>query len=61
MNANHPFRGRLLDLPASLVLLLSAELLKWQVPVYAAAEKLSMLTALLRPAFDSSASQVVGR
>lgn len=43
----HYFRGRLIPGPASLMLL-SNELLKWQFPTIAVAEKLRSLVAFLR-------------
>jgi hypothetical protein len=50
----HHFRGRLLRSSASLLILLSSELLKWQFPAEAAGEMLSKLVSgamILKRAF----------
>lgn len=49
MNINHFFRGRLSGLEASLVYVLPNEILKWQYPLNAAAEKLVQLRIWLAP------------
>jgi hypothetical protein len=44
----HHFRGGLSQVSASLLFVLSSEVLKWRFPVSAASEKISMLLAALR-------------
>lgn len=61
MRLSQHFQGRLLHLPASLLLFLSEEVLKWQFPIFAAGEKLAQLVALLRGAFLSSDPQLSRR
>jgi hypothetical protein len=51
------FRGKLCSIPASLLLFLSGELLKWQFPAVAAGEKLAVLAGLLRAQFPQAALQ----
>lgn len=57
MNRDLHFRGKLCSIPASLLLLLSGELLKWQFPAVAVGEKLAVLAGLLRAQFPQSALQ----
>ena len=45
MNSSDLQRGKLFPLAASLVLMISSELLKWQNPVLAASENLAKLAA----------------
>ena len=49
MKVNHYFRGRLSGWAASLVYSLPNEILKWQYPANAAAEKLVQLRIWLPP------------
>jgi hypothetical protein len=51
------FPGKLCSIPASLLLFLSGELLKWQFPAVAAGEKLAVLAGLLRAQFPQAALQ----
>ena len=47
MNFPDPMRGELSAMAASLLVLLSGELLKWQFPALAAGEKLASLVSAL--------------
>ena len=53
MQLNNYFRGGLFPIAASLVFFLSGELLKWQFPFTAAAEKVTRLAAVLRTQFSA--------
>jgi hypothetical protein len=55
VNRDLHFQGKLCSIPASLLLFLSGELLKWQFPAAAAGEKLAVLAALLRARFPQAA------
>ena len=54
-------RGKLVSASASLAFSLSNELLKWQYPVTALAEKLAFLAAALRIPYPPFASQTERR
>jgi hypothetical protein len=51
VNAIYHLRGRLASVSASLLLVFSREILKWQFPAFAAAEKLGIALTALRRAF----------
>lgn len=57
MNRDLHFQGKLCSIPASLLLFLSGELLKWQFPAVAAGEKVAVLAGLLRAQFPPAALQ----
>jgi hypothetical protein len=61
VNSSVLMRGKLLLSAASLVLFLSGEILKWQFPATAAAEKLASLANLLRAYFFRPIPQIVHR
>jgi hypothetical protein len=55
VNRDLHFQGKLCSIPASLLLFLSGELLKWQFPAVAAGEKLAVLAGVLRAQFPQAA------
>lgn len=61
MNSFEQWRGKLLSSVTSLAFSFSAEFLKWQYPVSAAAEKLAFLAASFRVSALPSSSQPVRR
>jgi hypothetical protein len=58
---NESVRGRLAIVSASLVFSLSNEILKWQFPANAVAEKITFLRAALRSMFLSVSPQLIRR
>jgi len=54
-------RGELASMAASLLVLLSGELLKWQFPAVAAGEKLNSLGSALRTIIPHSAFALIRR
>ena len=61
MNFRDPMRGELASMAASLLVLLSGELLKWQFPAVAAGEKLNSLASALRTIIPHSAFALIRR
>ncbi len=61
MHWNDHFRGRLSVISASLLLLLSSELLKWQFPTNAVAEKAATLAVALRSLLLPASPQPIRR
>ncbi|HXA82118.1 MAG TPA: hypothetical protein VNY56_03370 [Methylomirabilota bacterium] len=61
MNFPDPMRGELASMAASLLVLLSGELLKWQFPAVAAGEKLNSLASALRTIIPHSAFALIRR
>jgi len=61
VNFPDPMRGELSCMAASLLVLLSGELLKWQFPAMAAGEKLASLANTLRMMIPSSALELIRR
>ena len=61
MNFPDPMRGELSAMAASLLVLLSGELLKWQFPALAAGEKLASLAGTLRVMIPHSAFALIRR
>ena len=61
MNFPDPMRGELSAMTASLLVLLSRELLKWQFPAMAAGEKLASVASALRMKIPPSVYELVRR
>ncbi len=61
MNFPDPMRGELSAMAASLLVLLSGELLKWQFPAMAAGENVASLAAALRTMIPHSALALIRR
>ena len=61
MNFPDPMRGELASMAASLLVLLSGELLKWQFPAVAAGEKLTSLVSALNVKIPQSALALIRR
>jgi hypothetical protein len=54
---NEHLRGRLFLVSASLLFSIASEILKWQFPVNAAAEKFTILSSAFRSLFSSALSE----
>ena len=61
MNFPDPMRGELSAMAASLLVLLSRELLKWQFPAVAAGEKLATLATALNKKIPQFALALIRR
>jgi hypothetical protein len=61
VNVNRHLRGGLCSAPASLLLTIACELLKWQFPVLALSEKLTLLAAYFRTTSSVPALLIVRR
>ena len=61
MNFPDTMRGELSAMAASLLVLLSGELLKWQFPAIAAGEKLGSLVSVLKVKIPQSAFLLIRR
>jgi hypothetical protein len=61
VNLTHNHPGRLLTISASLLFLLSNEVLKWQFPIDAASEKLAIVVLGVRSVFGSAVPLLVRR
>jgi hypothetical protein len=61
VHPNHHSLGRLLSISASLLLALASEIMKWQFPLNAAAEKLATVVDALRSAFPTPMPQKARR
>lgn len=61
MNFPDTMRGELSAMTASLLILLSGELLKWQFPAVAAGEKLAALASALNVKIPQSALALIRR
>ena len=61
MNFPDTMRGELSAMAASLLVLLSGELLKWQFPTIAAGEKLASLVSALKVKIPQSAFLLIRR
>jgi hypothetical protein len=61
VNFPDPMRGELSRMAASLLVLLSGELLKWQFPALATGEKLASLATALRKVIPVPACELIRR